>query len=53
MGLLTTHQTVDLRAHFDTITDPRHARGIRHPLTAMPTMAAPAVAAGARSITAI
>jgi predicted transposase YbfD/YdcC len=43
----------DLREYFALVDDPRDARGVRHSLAAMLTMAAVAVAAGARSITAI
>jgi hypothetical protein len=53
VGSVTLRHAADLLVYFDTITDPRDARGVRHSLAAMLTMAAVAVAAGARSITAI
>lgn len=46
-------QAVDLRTYLATIPDPRHRRGIRHPLVAILAITAAAVAAGARSFTAI
>jgi predicted transposase YbfD/YdcC len=53
LGPVNLQHAADLRVYFDTITDPRDARGVRHALTAMLTMAAVAVATGARSIAAI
>lgn len=50
---LTADQAADLRTYFATIPDPRHRRGIRHPLTAILAITAAAVATGARSFTAI
>jgi predicted transposase YbfD/YdcC len=46
-------ETPHLLAYLATIPDPRAARGRRHPLTAILAMAAAAVLAGARSVTAI
>jgi predicted transposase YbfD/YdcC len=43
----------DLLAYLATVPDPRAARGRRHPLIAILAMAAAAVLAGARSVTAI
>jgi predicted transposase YbfD/YdcC len=53
VGAVNLQHCCDLRAYFDLITDPRDARGVRHSLAAMLTMAAVAVAAGACSISAI
>jgi predicted transposase YbfD/YdcC len=50
---LSADQVADLRTYFAAIPDPRHRRGIRHPLTAILAITAAAVAAGARSFTAI
>ena len=50
---ITPTQATDLRAHLARIPDPRHRRGIRHPLPAILGIAAAAVAAGARSFLAI
>lgn len=49
----TTEPVTDLRVFLDTVPDPRARRGIRHPLTSILLIAAAAVAAGARSFTAI
>jgi len=46
-------ETPDLLAYLATIPDPRGPRGRRHPLLAILAMAAAAVLAGARSMTAI
>jgi DDE_Tnp_1-associated/Transposase DDE domain len=46
-------ETRHLLAYLATIPDPRTARGRRHPLVAILAMAAAAVLAGARSVTAI
>lgn len=53
LGSVNLQHAADLRDYVDTITDPRDARGVRHSLAAMLTMAAVAVASGARSIMAI
>jgi predicted transposase YbfD/YdcC len=50
---ITTHNAADLRTYLAQIPDPRHRRGIRHPLTAILGITAVAVAAGARSFLAI
>jgi predicted transposase YbfD/YdcC len=44
---------VDLRKYLEQVTDPRDRRGVRHSLASMLTIAAIAVAAGARSMAAI
>jgi predicted transposase YbfD/YdcC len=44
---------VDLREHLRAVPDPRHRRGIRHPVLSILGIAAAAVAAGCRSFTAI
>jgi predicted transposase YbfD/YdcC len=46
-------ETPDLLAYLATVTDPRARAGRRHPLVAILVLAAAAVLAGARSITAI
>jgi DDE_Tnp_1-associated len=46
-------ETPHLLAYLATITDPRARAGHRHPLAAIPTLAAAAVLAGARSVAAI
>ena len=46
-------ETPDLLAYLVTVTDPRARAGRRHPLVAILVLAAAAVLAGARSITAI
>jgi len=43
----------DLRRYLASVSDPRSRRGVRHSLTLILTLAAAAVAAGARSFTAI
>ena len=43
----------DLRTFLEKVPDPRARRGVRHPLTSILLIAATAVAAGARSFTAI
>ncbi|WP_260479363.1 transposase family protein, partial [Kibdelosporangium aridum] len=53
LGPVNLHHAADLRELLTRIEDPRDARGVRHSLAAMLTLAAVAVAAGARSITAI
>lgn len=50
---LTPDQAADLRTYLATIPDPRHRRGIRHPLAAILAITATAVTTGARSFTAI
>ena len=50
---ITPTRAADLRDYLARIPDPRHRRGIRHPLPAILGIAAAAVAAGARSLTAI
>jgi DDE family transposase len=49
----TAGVVTDLRRYLSAVTDPRHRRGVRHSLTLILTLAAAAVAAGARSFTAI
>lgn len=53
LGPLSLDHAADLRELLAQIDDPRDARGVRHSLAAVLTVAAVAVATGARSITAI
>nr|CTQ95620.1 Mobile element protein [Kibdelosporangium sp. MJ126-NF4] len=53
LGPVTVDHAADLRELLARIEDPRDARGVRHSLAAVLTLAAVAVAAGARSIAAI
>jgi hypothetical protein len=46
-------QLADLRDYFGQVPDPRKRRGLRHSLASILSLAAAAVAAGARSFTAI
>ncbi|WP_447002863.1 ISAs1 family transposase [Saccharothrix isguenensis] len=46
-------QVADLRVFLDRVPDPRRRRGVRHSLTSILSVAAAAVAAGARSFAAI
>jgi DDE family transposase len=51
---VTGHESVaDLREHFAVVSDPRARRGVRHALGFILVIATAAVAAGARSFTAI
>lgn len=50
---LTPDTVADLRCFLAAVPDPRRRRGIRHPIGSVLTLAALAVAAGARSLTAI
>ena len=53
VGPVNLQHAADLRELLTRIEDPRDARGVRHSLSSMLTLAAVAVATGARSITAI
>jgi predicted transposase YbfD/YdcC len=53
VGPVTLQHAADLRELLAQVADPRDARGVRHSLASMLTLAAVAVATGARSITAI
>jgi predicted transposase YbfD/YdcC len=53
VGPVALRQVADLREYLERVADPRDRRGVRHSWGSMLAMAAVAVAAGARSVTAI
>lgn len=53
LGLINADEVADLRVFLERVPDPRRRRGVRHPLVSILVLAAAAVAAGARSFTAI